>query len=455
MMRSHRYTKYREADRQGHTEAVSFSAMLAQHSFPRRACPRKQWSGMGTEACGVPSFGDSRASSHVAILHQVWHLLQGAAHSNPFWKLPSYHVDTCLDPHLHGDESVVSSASAWKAGISMFSSLLLVVLLFCFAITPAWGAFVTGKSMPPGDWNELRDGEFNIYYEGPDQKYAELLAGWYSEQLADFAAKLGVRTPRNVRVFIAPNEARFRYLTRGLPEWTGGAVYPRERVVVLLSPDAKYGINQFKAVALHEGVHLLTELDGNSHLPKWMAEGLAVYMSGETIFRRPSKLARAVVFDKTLTLEQIEGVLLLGPEDARLAYLESVSFVEYLVNEYGWPAIAQLVKGFRSGKDAETLFHEVTGRDYFTVEAAWHAKLRSKYKWWGIAYWIDFDSLLWIGAALLVAVTGIVTIVRRRMYYRSDPRSPDEWTVYDYSGDSTGDDPWTYTVDDEDDDDRY
>ncbi len=333
------------------------------------------------------------------------------------------------------------------------SGLLLLLLFLLPLLTHA--AFVAGDDMPPGEWNELRDGEFNIYYERQDLKAAEMLADWYRDQLRDFAAKLNLRMPRDVRVFIAPNEARFKYLTRGLPEWTGGAVYPRERVVVLLAPRVRHGAAHFKAVALHEGVHLLTELDGYSHLPKWMAEGLAVYLSGETLFRNPSLLARSVVTHQTLTLGEIEDVLLLGPEEARLAYLQSVSMVRYLVETYGWDTVAKLVHGFRAGRDPDALFRKATGRDYFTVEAAWHADLRKKYKWWGFLFWADMTTWLWIGAALLVVFAGATAIIRRRLYYRSDPRDPSEWEVYDFTGDSSGDDPWTYTADDEDDDDRY
>ncbi|MDP8207582.1 MAG: peptidase MA family metallohydrolase [Candidatus Electryonea clarkiae] len=315
---------------------------------------------------------------------------------------------------------------------------LSIIILFYFT---AFSLFAYEK-LPPGEWLEAQDGPFLIYYEAADNDASEALGEWYRSFLEDFADKLQVRVPDGVRVFIAPNEARFKYLTRGLPEWTGGAVFPRQRVVVLKSPRLLKNKGQFKTTALHEGVHLLTELDGKSHLPRWLSEGLAVYLSGETLYRNRVPLARAVVLRKTVTLDEIDDVLKFGPEQARVAYLQAIDMVDFLVDRYGWESIALLVKSYQNDENPDKIFQEITGQSFYMVEIAWHTSLRKRYKWWMLIEWFDLDLALWGSASMLVMVVGGITIYRRKRYLHSgdDHENPGDvygWQTPDWNEDST------------------
>ncbi len=336
----------------------------------------------------------------------------------------------------------------WKARRMVRPEIILrACLLLVLFLPPALSAASNGsRTLPPGDWRALEGGRSVIYYEPQDQKAAEGLADLYRRSLPEMAAKLGVSVPSGVRVFIAPNKGRFHYLTRGLPEWTGGVVYPAQRVVVLQAPRMYGEKGRFAVTALHEGVHLLTELDGASHLPRWLSEGLAMYLSGETMYKHRGPLGRAVVLGKTYTLAEIDDVLQLGPEQARVAYLQSINAVQFIVEQWGWPAIARLVRGYRAGEDPDAMFREITGRDFFSVEAAWHQSLRKEYKWWKFVRWLDFDTLLWTSAALLVVFSGGVTLYKRRRYLRSRPEeetSQPDWHTDIYTGDwDEEDDTW-------------
>ncbi|MBZ0265385.1 hypothetical protein K8I28_12035 [bacterium] len=309
-----------------------------------------------------------------------------------------------------------------------YISLIVLSLLLITGISSA-----QQSKLPPGNWEILKVDFFWIYYEAQDEGTATELAVWYSESLPDFAGKLGVPQPRQpIYIFIAPHEARFKYLTRGMPEWTGGAVYPSQRTVILLSPRKLSDAGQFKVTALHEGVHLLTELNGKSHLPRWLAEGLAMYLSGETLYKNRIPLARAVVLNRTFTLDEIGEVLQFGETDARVAYLQSIYAVEYLVEHFGWESVAILTQGFRNGEQVNTLFNRINGGDFFEFEFGMHQQLRHSYRWWKLVEWLDINSLIFGSASILVIVVGIVTIIRRRRYLSDaddDPEtSLDAWS---------------------------
>ncbi|MCB2213372.1 hypothetical protein KQI52_14755 [bacterium] len=276
------------------------------------------------------------------------------------------------------------------------------------------------QTLPPGDWLVLSQDGYVIYHEAADQSAANDLLATYQRFDDDFSGKLGLERPRGIRVFIAPTEGRFRYLTRGLPHWTGGLAYPTQKLIILQSPRMMQGRGQFTVTALHELVHILTASQDGNRLPRWFSEGLAMYLSGETMYKNRTPLGRAVVFNQTYTLEGIEDMMRLGPEQARIAYLQSIGFVEFIVDHYGWDAIAALMHGYQAGLDPDDVFEDLTGSPLFDAEVAFHQELRDKYRWFNLLAWLNFDTLLWSGASLLVMVTGVLAIIRRRQYLHGD-----------------------------------
>ncbi len=329
-----------------------------------------------------------------------------------------------------------------------FARKTLWVILGLLLATAALGQ---SGELPPGEWDTIRGGGVTVYHESQDQDAAKGLLELFGEHKQKISDNLGLAAPSGIRVFIAPNEGRFRYLTRGLPEWTGGVAYPRQKIIVLKAPRLYQGGTQFAVTALHELVHIITDHDGPSNLPRWLSEGLAMYLSGETMYKQRTPLARAVVMGKTHTLNGIEDLLRLGPGQARVAYLQSINFVEFLVDRYGWGALAQLLEGYSEGMDEDELFVRVTGNDLFTVEAAWHQHLRKSYHWWRLFEWVNIDTILWSSAALLVMFVGIATLVRRRMrLHGGDDGDEDDPVESFYMYEDTIPPDWYMDDDDED-----
>lgn len=318
------------------------------------------------------------------------------------------------------------------AGLTQ-SSLQSILFGLLVGLLLAWAPFATAQSvpapassnLPPGEWLLLRGEGFAIFHEASDQHSANELLELLDRFDDEFAANLGVEKPSGVRIFIAPTQARFRLLTRGLPHWTGGLAYPTRKLIMLPSPRLGPGQGPFNVTALHEYVHILTGHEGG-RLPRWFSEGVAMYLSGETMYKNRTALGRAVVFNQTYTLQGIEDMLRLGPEQARIAYLQSISFVEFIVDRYGWEAIAALLHGYWEGRAPDDVFRELTGRDFYEVEVAFHRQLHDDYRWYNLLAWVNVDTVLWSGAAMLVAAVGTTVIIRRRRELHSDSSYIDE-----------------------------
>ncbi len=297
-----------------------------------------------------------------------------------------------------------------------FAKLIFILLLLCCVI-PLYGQSVpapASQSLPPGEWQVLSEDGYIIYHEAADQSAANDLLELFQRFDDDFAEKLGVERPSSMRIFIAPNEGRFRLLTNGMPHWTGGLAKPSQRLIILKSPRIMPSRGQFSVTALHELVHILTSHKRAGYLPRWFSEGLAMYLSGETMYKNRTSLGRAVVFKKTYTLDGIDDMMRLGPEQARVAYLQSISFIEFLVDHYGWESVAALLHGYQAGLDPNDVFLDQVGRSFYDIEVAYHQDLAHQYRWFNILAWLNFTNLLWSGASILVMVVGMSAIIRRR-----------------------------------------
>lgn len=143
------------------------------------------------------------------------------------------------------------------------------------------------------------------------------------------------------------------------PSWTG-AVFDG-----VLHLDAELVTHEdaiWRRVIRHEATHAqLARVRGR--IPTWLNEGLAQWMEGP-----PSPPARAawarMARDRFwIPFASLEGELLVidDPEDASLAYHQSLAMVLYMLDERGEGAVAQAVALLETGH-AEDLLDRVLGR---------------------------------------------------------------------------------------------
>jgi Peptidase MA superfamily len=335
---------------------------------------------------------------------------------------------------------------------------ILKQLLFFFLLTISAFA-LPQENLPPGDWGRYQDGNFIIYAEPQDEAAAQSLLKLYNRKVEEFSENLNIPIPSDIRIFIAPTKARFKFLTRGMPDWTGGLAYTKQKTIILQTPKHYPNRGQFDVTALHEAVHILISHEKQARLPKWMNEGLAMYLSGETMYKNRIPLARAVVMKKTFTLDEIDNVLQLGPENAKVAYLQSIDFINFLIKRYGWETFSAILGGFQRGEEADLIFLKITGDDFFRVEATWHSDLRKRYQWWQFVQWIDIDMIIWTSAALIVIFAGGVAIYRRRKYINSgkeefDPEYP-ELYYWEETHSDVIDESEEWNSEDDDEDENY
>ncbi len=283
----------------------------------------------------------------------------------------------------------------------------LVVL--CAAVVLGWSRDVRGEvyHRPP----------FHYYYQGKDVELLERLDRDLRRKLSEIESALGTDLTSPVRVDLTLTREEFNRLTRGrVPHWAGGVAYPERWRVVIKAPLFFGQGVPLKVLAAHEVAHLLIhKAAGYNHLPRWMDEGLAQVLAGESRHGSLRRISRAAAGDRLMGLPRVDMVLGFSAPEADLAYAEARSAVARLVNQFGWEGVRRILTGVRQDLEFSDAFHKATGVEYEAWQVEWIEYASAHYRWVAL---LEIDNLIWIFIVLLAATAVTAAYIRRRRQFR-------------------------------------
>jgi len=190
---------------------------------------------------------------------------------------------------------------------------------------------------------------------------------------------LGVKETAPIDFFVYAAQSPFYdALGPGTRENVGGeAVAEIRTLFALITPD-EVNASWVSTVLPHELTHLVfnTAVANPYHFPpRWLNEGLAVYLSQGYDTTDRGLIASAVAAGNLTPLDGLAGQFPSTQGQFYLAYAESVSAVDYLIRTYGRPALVSLVKSYASGVTDDEAFTATLGVDTGTFDRAWLASL--------------------------------------------------------------------------------
>ncbi len=120
---------------------------------------------------------------------------------------------------------------------------------------------------------------------------------------------------------------------------------------------------------IHELTHLIVDGLAKGNVPRWFTEGLAQYEEYRlTGFQLPGPEDFG---KRTYHFRELDREFDRLPDQA-LAYRQSFSAVEYLIQEYGEGKVKQILKTLSRGKDMEEALVSATGTGLGEFERNWH-----------------------------------------------------------------------------------
>ncbi len=194
--------------------------------------------------------------------------------------------------------------------------------------------------------------------------------------------------------------AEFVNATAGhAPVWAIGVAMPRDGRVVLQSerftpPETRVG-----RVAVHEIIHLFVAEAADGGAPRWLDEGIAVYLSGEDRGATIYDLAKALYTENLLFLDEIARRFPESGASARLAYYESLTAVQFIARNWGGASLRDLLDA-TARYGYEDALRATYGMSSDELEFEWYRDLRKRTRWVG-----------WVGEGIPLAALMTVLVV--------------------------------------------
>jgi len=202
-------------------------------------------------------------------------------------------------------------------------------------------------------------------------KVMETLEEAYTEMGSELAYFPDIRVP--VLLYLKRD---FSAVTNS-PDWAGGAYDGKIRLPL---GGLHRMSDQLAAVLYHEYMHVIVHFMSNRQAPVWLNEGLAE-LSGRRRYSPPSQpLPLAVNGAQLLDWDTLSKPFSTLPvEKVPLAYEQSYSLVNFMVDRYGWYKISELLISLASSHSWQDAISDVYldfGLDWPAIQRQWQASLK-------------------------------------------------------------------------------
>jgi hypothetical protein len=225
-------------------------------------------------------------------------------------------------------------------------------------------------------WQTLSGGDINLHWYTGGNTFGQELHDNAVQALARLTQDIGVGTDQPVDLYIYANSDDLQAAVLYAPSWTGGQAFPENDIVIIgISPSE---LDWGKSTEAHELTHVLVGHETFSCLgfvPQWLNEGLAMYGEGGPDASMQATFDSALATNTLASLRALGGNFPEASDQANLAYGESYSVVNYLIQQYGRDKMTAMLLALRDGNTADQALQTVYGFDVDGLENAWRAAI--------------------------------------------------------------------------------
>ncbi len=241
------------------------------------------------------------------------------------------------------------------------------------------------------------NGSTAIYIQSPE-KYQEY-EKFTKISVENFIPNISHVIPLNntiIKIFLTNNKKSFAsHAGYTMPFWVNGFTQFPENKIVLKTPDfSNTNLNQFKKLIIHEVIHSLqSQYIPLSLTPTWFNEGLAVYYSDIYNLNDRIIISKALVRNNIIPIDMISNFLDMNPAEAVLAYAESSSIIEFIIQNNGTESIKNILLNIKEGKTFSEAFEMVTNIELNQLQYYWKIYITKKYSW---IFLLDIQYIIWL-----------------------------------------------------------
>jgi hypothetical protein len=232
------------------------------------------------------------------------------------------------------------------------------------------------------DWKTVRGDVVRVHWYEGDQAFGERALRIGEDAVAKTAGLFGVTEDEPVDFFIyAGQDAFYDALGPGTRDNVGGQANAEIRTLFAQIAPSSIDDAWVANVVPHELVHLVfdTAVKNPYHFPpRWLNEGLAIYLSVGYELGDRSAVGRAADAGELIPLDGLVGQFPTSASRFSLAYSESASAVDYLIRTHGEDTMVSLVRSYADGRTDDEAFQAAIGMDVAAFNEAWLTDLGAK-----------------------------------------------------------------------------
>lgn len=229
------------------------------------------------------------------------------------------------------------------------------------------------------DWKTLAGRVVRVHWTDGGDAFGQRALAIGEKAIDDVSALLGVEETDPIDFYVyADRTAFYDVLGPGSRENVGGSAFTDIRTLIANIAPSDIDSSWVGIVIPHELTHLVfdTAVKNPYHFPpRWLNEGIAVYLSQGYDASDRSAVARAAQAGTLMPLVSLEGQFPTTAERFSLAYSESVSSIDHLVQQYGRDALVKLIRTYADGVTDDEAFKAAIGVDVAGFQAGWFDSL--------------------------------------------------------------------------------
>ena len=177
----------------------------------------------------------------------------------------------------------------------------------------------------------------------------------------------------------------------------------------------------------HELCHLLLhKYISKEHLPRWLDEGVAQWISGglpDIMMKKNIFLDEEILSGRYLSLKTLTDRFPSSSRTLTLAYAESKSFIDYIVREYGSQGIIRLLHYLKDGEPIHTAVTKSFSISIEELEKRWQDQLKKRATW--ISFIVNNLYVILFFVAGLLVIFGFIKVFKKKRSYRDEDIEPD------------------------------
>jgi tetratricopeptide (TPR) repeat protein len=258
---------------------------------------------------------------------------------------------------------MVSAISSWKKGAELYPDNREIKGLLDKA---------EREAKAEEGYKKDNTSHFIVQFDaGRDEELGRMVLDVLEEAYSDVNLDLAHYPEGNTIVILYAKRA-FKEATLS-PDWSGGVYDGKIRLPI---GGIKEITPELKAVLYHEYTHVvIRSMTGGRTVPTWLNEGMADYEGARFAVRDTAELKKAAREGRLIPLKRLEGSFsTLSDKESSLAYMQSLSIVNYMVERFGINAVRDILEDIGRGDSVETAVKralEPYGLDYAGLVADW------------------------------------------------------------------------------------